>query len=66
MLNYIKCLATDISATDSTYNWVSGVASSGTYVKDSSLKSNTFSSNIKAVINNSKVEWQMNNNEVNT
>ncbi len=35
-----------------------------TYVKDSSLKSNTFSSNIKAVLNNSKVEWQMNNPEV--
>ena len=35
-LNYIKCLATDISATDSTYNWVSGVASTGTFVKNTS------------------------------
>ena len=34
-IKYIKCLATDISATDCTYNWVSGVASTGTFVKDS-------------------------------
>ena len=33
-LNYIKCLATDISAEDCTYNWVSGVAPTGTFVKD--------------------------------
>ena len=33
-LSYIKCLATDISATNSTYNWVWGVASSGTFVKN--------------------------------
>ena len=32
-LNYIKCLATDISATDCTDNWVSGVATSGTFIK---------------------------------
>ena len=30
-LNYIKCLATDISANNCTYNWVSGVASIGTF-----------------------------------
>ena len=35
-----------------------------TYAKNKELKSSTFSSNIKAVINNSKVEWQMNNPEV--
>ena len=35
-LNYIKCLATDISASDCTSNWVYGVASStGTFVKPS-------------------------------
>lgn len=34
-LNYIKCLATDISATSCTEYWVSGVASVGTFVKDS-------------------------------
>lgn len=32
-LNYIRCLATNHSATESTYKWVSGVASSGTFVK---------------------------------
>ena len=38
-LNYIKCLATDISATSCTSNWVSGVASTGTFVKDASMSS---------------------------
>lgn len=32
-LNFIRCFATDISATNCTYNWVSGVASSGTFIK---------------------------------
>jgi hypothetical protein len=32
-LNYIKCLATDISATKCTYNWVSRVSSTGTFIK---------------------------------
>ena len=32
-INYIKCLATDISARNCTSNWVSGVASTGTFVK---------------------------------
>ena len=35
-LNYIKCLATNISANGSTSYWVSGVASTGTFVKPSS------------------------------
>ena len=38
-LNYIKCLATDISANSCTTNWVSGVSSSGTFVKSSSMTS---------------------------
>ena len=38
-LNYIKCLATDISATNCTYNWVYGVAATGTFVKDPSMAS---------------------------
>ena len=33
-LNYIKCLATDMSAANCLTNWVVGVASSGTFVKD--------------------------------
>ena len=36
-LNYIKCLAEDISATDSTKNWVRGVASTGKFVKAASM-----------------------------
>lgn len=33
-LNYVKCLATDISASACTSGWLSGVAASGTFVKD--------------------------------
>jgi len=36
-LNYIKCLATDIPATNCTNNWVNGVAASGTFVKAPSM-----------------------------
>ena len=32
-LKYIKCLATDISVTNCTSNWVNGVAATGTFVK---------------------------------
>lgn len=32
-INYIKMLATDISAEDCLYNWVSGVSPTGTFVK---------------------------------
>ena len=38
-LNYIKCLATSISAQYCTKDWVKGVASSGTFVKASSMNS---------------------------
>ena len=38
-LNYIKCLATDISATNCTYNWVNGVAPTGTFVKNPNMTS---------------------------
>ena len=38
-LNYIKCLATNISARNCTSNWVSGVASSGTFVKAANMTS---------------------------
>ena len=33
-LNYIKCLATSISASNCTQTWVTGVSSSGTFVKN--------------------------------
>ncbi len=38
-LNYIKCLATDISASRCLSKWVSYVASTGTFVKSSSMTS---------------------------
>ena len=38
-LNYIKMLATNISASDCLYNWVSGVASSGTFVRHADMTS---------------------------
>ena len=44
-LNYIKCLATDISASQSTNNWVRNVAASGTFVKDSNMLSWTTGNN---------------------
>lgn len=36
-LSYIRCLATDVSAYNCTYNWVNGVAASGTFVKASGM-----------------------------
>ena len=36
-INYIKCLATDISASNCTSNWVSGVASTGSFVKNPNM-----------------------------
>jgi len=36
-IKYIKCLATDISASNCLYNWVTNVASSGTFVKKSGV-----------------------------
>jgi hypothetical protein len=38
-LNYIKMLATDISARGCLYNWVKGVASKGTFVKHPDMTS---------------------------
>lgn len=38
-LSYIQCLATDISASSCTNNWVDGVAATGTFVKSSSMSS---------------------------
>lgn len=36
-LNYIKMLATDISAFNCLYNWVAGVSSTGTFVKNPAM-----------------------------
>ena len=38
-LNYIKMLATDISASECLYKWVDGVASSGTFIKNTAMTS---------------------------
>ena len=38
-LNYIKCLATDISASGCTGAWLNGVASTGTFVKNPDMTS---------------------------
>ena len=53
-LNYIKCLATDISATGCTKSWVSGVASTGTFVKPSSMTS--WTTGVNGVPNNWTVQ----------
>lgn len=37
-LDYIECLATDISASNCTYHWVEDVAGSGTFVKDPNMQ----------------------------
>ena len=44
-LNSIKCLATDISASDCTTDWVKGVASSGTFTKAANMSSWTEGTN---------------------
>lgn len=38
-LSQITCLATDISAANCTYNWVSGVAAAGTFIKAAGMSS---------------------------
>ena len=37
-LNYVKCLALDISATSCVFEWLNDVAPSGTFVKASAMK----------------------------
>jgi len=44
-LNSITCLATDISASSCTYNWVQNVASSGTFTKAASMNDWTTGNN---------------------
>ena len=38
-LNYVKCLATDISASHCTRQWLDSVAANGTFIKDSAMSS---------------------------
>ena len=44
-LNHIECFATNISALNCTTDWVNGVASTGTFVKDPSMSSWTTGNN---------------------
>ena len=44
-LNYIKCLATDISASYCTNSWVNGVAPTGTFEKNTSMEDWTIGNN---------------------
>ena len=44
-LDYIKCLATDISAANCIVDWVNNVAASGTFVKNASMSSWTTGAN---------------------
>lgn len=53
-LNYVKCLATDITASNSTSNWLDGVASSGTFVKNSSM--NSWTTGINGIPSNWSVQ----------
>lgn len=43
-VNYIKCLATNISATNATKDWVNNVAATGTFVKDANMTGWTLNS----------------------
>ncbi len=45
-LNYVKCYATDISATDCISSWLNGVSSTGTFYKDSNTTYPTGTSGI--------------------
>ena len=44
-LNYVKCLATDISATECTSAWLADVSSSGAFIKDANMTNWTSGSN---------------------
>lgn len=44
-INYINCKATDISANECLYNWVSGVAENGTFIKNVNADWNTVGNN---------------------
>lgn len=44
-LEYIKCLATDISANDCTLIWTAGVSNSGIFIKNDNMNSWTTGNN---------------------
>ena len=51
-LNYIKCLATDKSATNATSAWTQSVASSGMFVKPSSISVSTWGTGVNGIPTN--------------
>ena len=53
-LNNIECLATSITASNCTYQWVSGVTSSGTFIKNPSM--NSWGSGINGIPTNWTVQ----------
>ena len=55
-LNNITCLATDKSASNCTKNWVSGVASSGTFYKNPSMTTSNWGSGVSAIPSNWTVQ----------
>lgn len=57
-LNYIKCLAADISATNCTQNWVSNVASTGTFIK-----ADTMNDWVVDSVNGIPIGWTLHNYE---
>lgn len=59
-LNYIKCLATNISAEDCTLDWVSGVSSTGIFVKADEMTGWTYNS-----VNGIPNGWEIMNENVN-
>ena len=50
-LSYIRCLATDISAYNCTYNWVANVANTGTFVKAPTMTAWTLNSDNGVPVN---------------
>lgn len=55
-LSWIRCSATNISASNSHNNWVNGVASSGTFIKASSISTSTWGSGVSGIPTNWSVE----------
>lgn len=56
-LNYVKCLATlNLNSSSNTYEWLNGVAASGSFVKDANASWTTGTSGIPS-------DWTIVNNE---
>lgn len=58
-LNSVTCLATDISAENCTFNWLDGVASTGTFTKAASM--NDWPTNSASITNGIPSGWTVQN-----